>query len=458
MRIGAALWLAVLSGCASGAAGSDWALIASQLEIMRDCPERVWPGYRWQRGQLVFYARTERTAHIFRLADQPDGEPQRAELRYGELPPGMTSGSYATGDLAGRPTLFISLDDAAADEAKQRALGYEPTVPYALVLAFHEAFHTFGQGDGWISPAASRASDFPFDDRPRYLRLMLLRSLQAAIRGEQSLGAAAYWYEQYRTQFASEQESVLTLDVREGAAKYVEVVSSWLAREGCGLSDAELSAVAAREIDVVAGYIPRMSGESYPLGAAAGVLLRASGRKGWEQRVAAGEPPVALLLDGVVPERQPDDAVRVERIRELFAQTNAVLARMLEPFVAAYSAPGQVRVALPYAWSDGASTVEEAVRMSALPGTPVVWPKFTASFGAAQGARIDVDGLTALDAEASPCGPAVGFVLPASAIHDDGAGRFQISAAGVSTAGVPAELHDADGVRWLCVGGRSAQR
>jgi hypothetical protein len=458
LRLAAALWLFVVAGCArvnEPSAQERWKIVARGLDVMARCPERVWPGYRWAGRRVVFYDRVQKTARFWRLPTT-GGVSQTGELAFGELPEAAVTGSFSTAEIAGEPALFVSLDDTAKQNRRRREQAIaELDLDAALKYAFHESFHEVEQ-TAWPAPTVTdggpftRADPFPMEWRPRYLRLQLLYSLKAALRGEAELSAAAYWLERYRAEAAKEAVTVVPLEVREGSARYVEAVSGWLAREGCELSEADLQQTAGAEVTLGFPYAPRVAFESYSLGAVASLLLRAHRSPNWQQRVASGVSPISVLLEGIAPVPQPDDPQRVKRLRAAIEGTNQELADLLAPFLAATRSKDVIRVGLSGFTVLGSSDTLEPVQWTELPGEPVVVPSFTGTLSGTSGGRVELRGAQPFYSASSPCGSkALTVLIRGADLHEQG-GVFSAKSPNVDLSNVSAARIEHRGTPWIC--------
>lgn len=419
------------------------------VDVMRECPGRVWPSYAWAGKQIVFYERASRTASFYRVPEDGSAA-ESGGLAYDSLPEADLLGSFSDSEIDGTPTLFVESDAQRELEQSLREAGLHLGIDAVLPLTFHEAFHAFGQ-DGWPRPETSRAGDYPLKWEPRYLRGQILSALHAALSDEAKLRAAKYWSERYRAEHGDELASIRAVDVTEGTARYAEVVTAWLAREGCSVTEAELRSIAIKELGLFAPLWLRVSGESYALGAVSGLLLRAHGAAGWQARVASGVPPTEILLEGVTPEAQPEDEARMESLRSAFAPENERIALSLGSFMAAYADRAAIRLAVPRAWGAGSFAAEEAIRLVDVEARPVVFPKVHATFIGEDDERIEVSGIAMLDADSVCGGRTMTFVLPAGSITAQGDGTFRVSAAGITASPLSGSIREAAGTRFLCL-------
>ena len=184
-------------------------------------------------------------------------------------------------------------------------------------VASHEAFHNC-QG-AWAPGAGDQEALYVEAERnpgARLLRVQLIESLRQAILQPDDaaahLSAARWWYDRYCAEYPRECELATLSDRLEGTARYFDM--ALCVRSALGM-DADAPALHAAYQALVredyaldaARYDGYADSESYDLGGAACILLELQGASGWQERIEAGETPVAVLLEGVPPVPQAED-------------------------------------------------------------------------------------------------------------------------------------------------------
>jgi hypothetical protein len=120
-----------------------------------------------------------------------------------------------------------------------------PRSTYCFALMTHESFHHYRQA-GWrdLGPAASRIERYPQDVEARRKRLETWMALRRALlepdRQAAFLGAAAWWYQEWKLSSPDEVALVLDTDVREATAQYVDEAATVRAALGSGVTSAEI--------------------------------------------------------------------------------------------------------------------------------------------------------------------------------------------------------------------------
>lgn len=426
---GLLLWCTLCCACAPGGPSPAAERLAAQLDRpLRQCPERLWPGVDFGALQVVLLDHGRQQAFVW------TGGTALREVEYLAMLDRFGDGPYATGQLDGRPTLGL-------DVGRQGA----------LALGLHEGFHLVGQA-GWDRTGLERGLWYPEDPRPRYLREQLVRALAAALRADapaDARAAAAHWQQRLAGTFPTDAARTRATDVLEGSARYVEVVGAVLGEYGCE-ADEEGVLVHARALQP-SHFDEGKDPESYTLGALAGVLLRRSGRVGWEAQVARGQPPAALLLGELAPVAQPDDEALLGAVTDYYAAQNATAARAVEPFLASAADSGRVLLVVPATWQHGTVGAEGFVTVEE-DGQPLRFLLSTyASYASPEDtpASLTLNGADVL--RTAFCGsPGVAVAVPADRVRADGLG-VRVDDEHASGGGWAVEQRaDAHGRAYLC--------
>lgn len=196
-------------------------------------------------------------------------------------------------------------------------------------LITHEAFHRFGQA-GWrdLGPAGNALERYPQDLEARRRRLETWFALRGALlephRQSQYLGAAAWWYQEWKSVSPDEVASILECDVREATAQYVDQTSTVRAALGPEASDETVDRGHRHlvEQDLVPGeiYSGTAESEAYHAGSVACMLLFRFGHPTWQLDAGDGVPPLESLL-----------GTRLGRPQQNSAAVDAMLDRLVVP-------------------------------------------------------------------------------------------------------------------------------
>jgi hypothetical protein len=169
----------------------------------------------------------------------------------------------------------------------------------------HEAFHHFGQS-GWRdlrapSPAPER---YPPDVEARRRRLETWQALRIALlephRQAHHLGAAAWWYQEWKSSSPDEVAAVLDADVRESTAQYVDQTCTVRASIGSNLSPETIDRghrhLVEQDLAPSEIYAGTAESEAYHVGAIACMLLFRFNHPTWQLDAEDGVPPLESLL------------------------------------------------------------------------------------------------------------------------------------------------------------------
>jgi hypothetical protein len=411
-------------------------------EVMLGCPERVWPSYDWAEVQVLLVDNAGRRAVLWN--DQEAGDATLVD--YATLSPEFHS-YYTFSELRGVPTLGLSLDDTQRLNDFYEQYGIPSPGDHALIFAFHEGFHYFGQ-EGFTLGGGSGERDpsYPLESEPRFLRQSLLEAVAAG-----DAAAAAYWDGRFQSELPDEAQALAWVDRIEGSAAYVEMAGMVLSRLGCGATEAEVAAAIDADLDLYVSYSPDAGIEPYDLGFAAGRHLRANGPELWERRVELGETPVAVMTDGAGALPQSESASLRAFVEQTIADENADLAPVLDPFVLALGSSSNVRLPLPYGWMAGSFSMSGGYYLAEVAGEPHVLVDVAATFDTADGQLITLANATVVDVASQPCdsGFALVLVLDPSDVTDNGDGSFDVVAPGITARGLRAGSVTAT-EPWLC--------
>ena len=342
----------ILAGCSgfqsrSGADREPAALVAGILTpALMSCPERIWPGYRWGTLRALMVDNIDGTAFLW----NGNGRGGLTTVTHADLPPDFRKDGWNLGHWQGVPALSISLREFRSDP---ESLAY---------LLIHEGFHHLVQ-ENWHNPYESlRGSTYPEDWHARYLRRRIMASLAAAFAGEdpEALGHAIWWQRRYEREYPDDARENRDTDVTEGTAETAGLFGSELGRQGCGATDQQvleglrprIRDIWERRWDNLDYQLTVRNGESYAIGALAGLILQRRGVT-WKQRAAAGETPMEILAGEAAPLPDVDDPVTAARVRDHYAQKNGEFGAVVEGYAAACSSREFLRLTVPLDWTVG---------------------------------------------------------------------------------------------------------
>lgn len=435
-------------------------ILAALGVSMHECPNRIWPkvDFNYHLSQVLLVSESENLAWLWNDQNWEGEPPGVIKGPLDSLPVEWTA-SFNVGNLQGATTLGISLDWTAMINETSAMNGDTVWPDFAVTLSFHEGFHFLsGQGD-WNVGNGSRTAAYPEPWEPRYLRAALLAALLDEVLGQgDGLGAAAHWHGRLLTEHAAEMTASRRFDITEGTAEYAGLMMSALAELGCDATDAEVLALAKSHLLDGVFLAPKSfdpGREFYDLGVLAGLLLREGGEVAdWELAVEDGAAPVELLLAGVPPAPQPDDAALQAEAQAAVAERNEAVGMEIEPMLDRMASADHTRVALDFNWLAGSFGVGGFYYLVEDPMQPEVFLNFSATFDPPSGVLIAVDSLTSLTGIATPCALAAGATIvvtvPNSALAVMN-GKATSTDPKVAFADLEVEATtDMNGLPWLC--------
>ncbi len=434
--------------------------VALMLEALTtalyECPERIWQddNAALYRERQVLLVSVEDDLSWLWNDQQPgdDPSPRVTTRQTASLSLPWRSSAFEFGVFERVRTLGISLDLSQTTEEASDFF----YIDQGTQLAFHEAFHWLGSQDGWGVVEQGRRAPYPQPWVPRYLKAEIATALRSALETNAPLGAAAHWLQRMQAEHPADLEQYRSLHVLEGSAQYATIVSSVLATLGCDVTEDELVHEATANLD--RGFFihaPPAAIEPYQRGMLAGLLLRRDGVVGWEAAVESGTPPLELLLDGVVPIAQPNDATLEQAIEDQVAAENAAIGMEVEPMLEHLGSAAHLRMAVSSSWFSGSFQTTGIYSLPQLEAEPDVYVALSATVDVPSGAIVELVGETSLVGVSTPCAvPPDSVVLTMSAADVTVVDGLATSLApSVAFAGLPVEqVQDPSGLPWLCPG------
>jgi hypothetical protein len=327
---------------ASDQAPNDVRELATKFKVtMMDCPERIWTNYNWAGLKVAFVYPSRDHSWVWDAAANSLAQ---------------VSNSLLPSFVLGSEFNFFSMSDQVT-----MALNMEKRGDNLFGLGVHEFFHRHGQKK-WKREESShfRGTVYPVAWQSRLYRRMILDNIKAYAKSNQNrdLEKARYWFEKWSTEYSYEPKS--TTDGYEGSADYVEEMAAAIAELGCSASDDQIKSRIVKQIQ--SKYAPSVVGEGclgldfegYEIGSLAAVLLRfQSGPSlaSWNDRVAEGQTPLQILLEGARAEQETAPAVLATQFQALALRTNQERAPILDPVIAQWKNDNFVRVGVPSNWA-----------------------------------------------------------------------------------------------------------
>jgi hypothetical protein len=425
--------------------------VTDELRSLVTCEAHAWGSYRWTDKQILLVANGTKDAYLWNDQNET-GRGTTHAVSFDALPDSLRETFYFDIlDYQGKSTLAISLDFTGKIKRQYADM--------ATSLAIHEGFHVWAQKDWYatnreISEASDRDPDYPDTWRLRYLRAQLLKALRASAMSGAPLGAAAYWRQLLGEEFSPELKSLAEVDAVEGSASFVTAMLAIQGRRGCDVADDDIVRdIGAYDSEFVDAKTAPLSanGEPYDIGLFSLLLLGRQGKPGFEDEIAHLRAPADVLLEGVTPLPQIEDAQARDAAKGEIEKRNQSASTWIEPLLRTFHDPTEARLAIPWDWVQGAFSMKDAYRVLTEPGTPAANSEFTATL-AKDGAAVGGIASDLLVTETTPCGGAFMLVIPLA--NDDFSltgSSIRTSTSRVSVAGLTvAPATDGDGRSWLC--------
>jgi hypothetical protein len=423
------------------------------------CPDRVWPGYDFRKLTIYLTDSNKKQAYVWTAADTDEAS-QVKTINFGDVGPEFTSGMYGYGKDPLHPEMGLSLSETEEIAEWQQQFG---NGEYLVSLGIHEAFHIFEQpkwlhNDSTIS--GSRASDFPAQAKPRYLRYMMLKSMIAYLdsRQEQDLMELAALYDSYKKEFGAEQQQIHGTDRSEGTAMYTEFVGTAIAKRGCDASERIIEEELLKQIKTRFEISLDADTESYSLGAAAGAIMRLLPElKGWEEKIMQkGVTPLDVLTEKQQRAEPALDGSILAKATAMIDNNNKESARIVDDFIRAYSDPTTIGIVIAVNRMLGSFSVQNFLNVTAK--QIELNTNFTASFSsrsADHGSLIKISTTTMdVTSDSTPCNEeGYAFFLTADELE----GHLNSDLLTIETSGIKAHAvayhakKDASGRSWICL-------
>lgn len=331
--------------------------IIQSFKNVSKCTERIWPGYTWAGQSFLSYNKKSEkqvaysvdTNEVFRISLKDLENSDSVQAPYSKF---VSKGQQ-----------WISVNE----DFNRWVPGEQMT----FALGAHETFHFVGQKPWVYRSGGSRGTPIPLQWQPRYYRALLQDNLKKAFLTKQStelenyLGKAKYWYDQWKENFPNEVAS--TTDGYEGTAEYAELISVALALKGCQADESHLENYVLEQVvsrpqfaDLLqlSGH-SQLDSEGYNIGGLAALLLRWHRPvPEWQSRVAQGETPVDILLEGLQPQKEERSVKEAERFIEAKDSGQKRIDAMLGETFRILDSPNYLMISIPQAWKSGATSFQ----------------------------------------------------------------------------------------------------
>ncbi|MFH1387216.1 MAG: hypothetical protein ABIH50_06090 [bacterium] len=330
--------------------GEDARIIGQALNTaLLGQSSRVWPGTPWAKLQVAIVGRQDSFTYLWNT----EGNRLLVKTWKNQLPAELSDCSYwHISRWKGRDILVVCVND------------YNNDIDEILELICHEGFHLVGQA-GWAKDKENgwRGDVYPEKIEPRLLRRELMNSLYEHIRGNSSasLGEAVYWHNKYCLEFPAEKKEQEYTDRIEGSADYVGLLGAALGRLGIAASNEAILAdvrkrLARRWKNKYNNFLYQGSlkeGESYAIGAMAGLALERIKVPGWQEKVAQGKTPMDILAENAPPLPTFQDPTIIEKVDNYYQNKNRELGSLLGRFFQETGTTEYSSLLLPLDWAVG---------------------------------------------------------------------------------------------------------
>lgn len=214
---------------AHGTPNEYYQSLTKDLLIFKSCDlTQIWEDYSWDRIDYFFFTSPiNQTTFKFDFQKEVD-----IPMRFEETP-GFALSTYGK-DFKDENRLDVAykLDSWRGDDLKD----YDQL----MKLILHENFHFVGQGKIKEQGSSPRGDNYPYKVEPRLYRAMVIYHLSQALKKQANvlphLSKAKYWNEKHRKEFYEDYVAVGDLDLREGSASYVEILSHIFMKNDCEFS------------------------------------------------------------------------------------------------------------------------------------------------------------------------------------------------------------------------------
>lgn len=305
---------------------------ASHLDVLIDCPDRLWPGFSWQNYQVTFEDPQQSDAVRWN-SPSPTGGSQ--DNRISLIPQSSV--------LALTPGAFI-LESSGILLSRRPKEAWQELVETAI----HETFHRTQKIQNIF-----RDYIYPEDWQPRYLRQEIIRSLHDELTnvGTDGLARSKFWRMRWERLYPDDIGRNQGMDFLEGPAKFVGQLGVSLATLGCDASNTRLITNAVARMNLSENF--ERAEESYRLGLLVGLLLERGKVNAWHERVTRGEMPLNILLENTQPQKDGGSFSLKRRVKVYYQRKNSEVREIVAGYKHDLGSTEYVPLAIPAAWLVG---------------------------------------------------------------------------------------------------------
>jgi hypothetical protein len=449
---------------AAAGSGSSHEMLDGLSRVMNHCPDRVWPGYRWDKFHVVEitkdgrgYVMAGKTGNIVELA--PEQIPESAKIS-----------PYAFFKIAGTLGMSINaeVDASQTEEAGQPRPSPAEILLGAIDLAAHEAFHQVRQ-PSWPERKGARGTLVPIEASPRIYRRALFDRMKEALVDpslrDEKLGQAKFWFEKWKREFPREAE--MSTDLSEGTAQYAGLITMALSELGCSSPENELRERMLKIVTNAPGSFRSgkffktasadsfaLDSEGYDLGGLATFLLRFDlAQAGWEKKAESGVSPLDLLFAGISARADEFDPALRSQFEAHEKDERKKTDELLAPATDNLAKSDSVVVALPSGWGSGGTYsphgffYDPRLNLQYIPlRLPLLFEQENSKVTAGENSVI------AVGLKGSPCRPDQAYwttLVPGESVREDGP-AFELTDEYVHGRLRAERKRASDGREWLC--------
>lgn len=288
--------------------------------------QKIWPNLDYsQHNIVIFYLNSsEKPESTWLINTKGYKLLKPSEYKEIQIP---IAGQIGNVKFLGKASIALSLSEKVLKEDSE-AINYFKLLTHELVHFYNQTNIEFPKID-----SISRAQEYPLSVNPRLYRRMLYQNLNKAMVEKNNdltneyIRQAAFWYRKWKNEYSAEVNRIRITDMREGHAKYIEYIASFINKSG-KIDDVSTTPIPAK-LSHTATW------ESYQLGIVAGILLDKM-QPDWKEKFQIKKmSPTELLLENV-PEKSEIADVKIEKdLTEHIRVINETIKASIENIITA---------------------------------------------------------------------------------------------------------------------------